>query len=290
MRNKVTVLTVPVIISVLLILLMASCTSASEVSEDDILNDMTKGLVARWDYQDSDRALKLFRKEKTANLEKYYKASIDKEMKYIGKYKDDVFENAELGELVVRYIDCLEDQQELLSGDIEDYWTLKYDLDAYQWYGNAALNDINKICSLGVPEHYQMEFNHMINETDHQNMADSPAQVAEAFTVKDTKIESSGGKYEPRVKVKNNTDCTFSDYALVYRIKSSDGTVVDTGLYDYISSFDAGSERFTVYSGPELKPGYTYEAYGYAVSETEDDEYVGNTIKLPETVTVKITE
>ncbi len=275
-----------------LILVMGSCTGSgvSTATEDDIKTAVEKGLEAKWDYQNNHRAYKLKCKETTSSLKKYYKNSIDKELKYIGKYKDAGFENTELGDAVAGYIDSLEKQHDLLSGDIKDYWTLKYDLKAYQWYGTKALKQLNDICGFEFSDDYQIEFDQMMNDTDYENMSDDPKQVTEAFTIESQTAEEDNGSRQPAVKIKNNTDFAYACYALVYRVKAEDGTVVESELYDYIYKFEAGSERKTIYSGPELKPGYTYEAYGYAVEETADDEYVGDTIKLPEPVAVKITE
>lgn len=280
------------LLTVCAVLVMGSCTGSgvSTATEDDIKTAVEKGLEARWDYQNSHRAYKLKGKETTSSLKKYYERSIDNELKYIGKYKDAGFENTELGDATAGYIDSLEKRQDLLSGDIKDYWTLKYDLKAYQWHGTKALIKLNDICGFEFSDDYQIEFSQMMSDADDENMSDDPKQVTEAFTIKGQTVEKDNGSRQPAVKVKNNTDFAYACYALVYRVKAEDGTVVESGLYDYIYKFEAGTERKTIYSGPELKPGYTYEAYGYAVEETADDEYVGSTIKLPEPVTVKITE
>ena len=103
-----------------LMMFMSGCAGAgvSTATEDDIKSAVEKGLEARWDYQNSHGAYKLNSKETMSSLKKYYKKSIDQELKYIGKYKDADFENTELGKSVAGYIDCLEKQQDLLSSDI----------------------------------------------------------------------------------------------------------------------------------------------------------------------------
>ncbi len=292
LMRKLTVFSCLLAVCAVLILVMGGCTGSggSSATEDDIKTAVEKGLEARWDYQNSHGAYKLNSKETTSSLKKNYKNSIDKELKYIEKYKDADFENTDLGDAAGGYINSLENQQDLLSGDIKDYWTLKYDLKAYQWHGTKALQQLNDICGFEFSDDYQIEFDQMMNDTDDENMSDDPKQVTEAFTIESQTVENDNGSRQPAVKVKNNTDFAYDCYALVYRIKAEDGTVVGSELYDYIYKFKAGTERETIYSGPQLKPGYTYEAYGYAVAETEDDEYVGNTIKLPELITVKITE
>lgn len=292
LMRKITVFSRLLTVCAVLVLVMGGCTGAgaSTATEDDIKAAVEKGLEARWDYQNSHGAYKLNNKETTSSLKKYYKKSIDQELKYIEKYKDADFENTDLGDAVAGYINSLEMQQDLLSGDIKDYWTLKYDLKAYQWYGTKDLIKLNDICGFEFSEDYQIEFDQMMNDTDYKNMSDDPKQVTEAFTIESQTVEEDNGSRQPAVKIKNNTDFAYACYALVYRVKAEDGTVVGSGLYDYIYKFKAGTEMETIYSGPGLKPGYTYEAYGYAVEETADDEYVGSTIKLPEPVTVKITE
>lgn len=292
LMRKITVFSCLLAVCAVLILVMGGCTGSgvSIATEDDIKSAVEKGLGARWDYQNSHGAYKLNSKETTSSLKKYYQNSIDRELKYIEKYKGADFENTDLGDAADRYINSLEKQKDLLSGDIKDYWTLKYDLKAYQWYGTKALKQLNDICGFEFSEDYQIEFSQMMYGADGENMSNDPKQVTEAFTIENQTVEEDNGSCQPTVKVKNNTDFAYACYALVYRVKSEDGTVVGSELYDYIYKFKAGTERETIYSGPQLKPGYTYEAYGYAVAETEDDEYVGNTIKLPELITVKITE
>lgn len=289
MRNA-TVFSCLLAVCAVLMMFMSGCAGVSTATEDDIKSAVEKGLEARWDYQNSHRAYKLNSKETTSSLKKYYKNSIDSELKYIGKYKDADFENTELGKSVAGYIDCLEKQQDLLSSDIKDYWTLKYDLKAYQWYGTKALKQLNDICGFEFSDDCQIEFDQMMNDSDYENMSDDPKQVTEAFTIESQTVENDNGSRQPAIKIKNNTDFAYDCYALVYRVKAEDGTVVESGLYDYIYKFEAGSEMKTIYSGPELKPGYIYEAYGYAVEETADDEYVGDTMKLPEPVTIRVTE
>ena len=292
LMHKITVFSCLLAVCAVLVLVMGGCTGAgvSTATEDDIKAAVEKGLEARWAYQNSHGAYKLNSKETTSSLKKYYKKSIAQELEYIEKYKDADFENTDLGDAAAGYINSLEKQQYLLSGDIKDYWTLKYDLKAYQWYGTKALKQLNDICGFEFSEDVQIEFDQMMNDTDYENMSDDPKQVTEAFTIESQTVEEDNGSLQPAVTVKNNTDFAYACYALVYRVKAEDGTVIGSGLYDYIYKFESGSERKTIYSGPELKPGYTYEAYGYAVEETADDEYVGSTIKLPEPVTIKITE
>lgn len=291
MRN-VTAFSCLLTVCAVLMMFMSGCagTGVSTATEDDIKSAVEKGLEARWDYQNSHGAYKLNSKETMSSLKKYYERSIDNELKYIGKYKDADFENADLGDAALGYINSLEKQQDLLSSDIKDYWTLKYDLKAYQWYGTKALKQLNDICGFEFSDDYQIEFDQMMNDSDAENMSDDPKQVTEAFTIESQTVENDNGSCQPTVTVKNNTDFAYDCYALVYRVKSEDGTVIESGLYDYIYKFEAGSEMKTIYSGPELKPGYIYEPYGYAVEETEDDEYVGDTMKLPEPVTIRITE
>ena len=112
MRN-VTAFSCLLTVCAVLMMFMSGCagTGVSTATEDDIKSAVEKGLEARWDYQNSHGAYKLNSKETMSSLKKYYERSIDNELKYIGKYKDADFENADLGDAALGYINSLEKQQ-----------------------------------------------------------------------------------------------------------------------------------------------------------------------------------
>ena len=205
MRNA-TVFSCLLAVCAVLMMFMSGCAGVSTATEDDIKIAVEKGLEARWVYQNSHRAYKLNSNETTSSLKKYYQKSIDQELKYLGKYKAADFESADLGDAALGYINSLEKQQDLLSSDIKDYWTLRYDLKAYQWYGTKALKQLNDICGFEFSDDCQIEFDQMMNDSDDENMSDDPKQVTEAFTIESQTVENDNGSCQPTINIKNNTD------------------------------------------------------------------------------------
>lgn len=277
MKKKIMFLLVTSIVVVL-----ALCGCSSTVSSDKVKKSIESGLSDRWEYQSTA----YYDESKGSELVEYYNAAVDYELEPIVKYKESEFENAELGKLVKAYIGVLENQKKMLADNNGDPMTIDYNFSTYQWERHNLLKEIDQICQFEFEGEDAETFDDIISEKYYEKMKDNPKQVDEAFSIITHSEKKVYDWYEAKIKVRNNTDRTYATFALIYRLKAKDGTILESEEYVYIDEFVADSVTWTDDYGYEFKEGRSVEIYGYAYHL--EDGYIGQTIDLKEPLVINI--
>ena len=101
---------------------LGGCGSSKSVDEQ-FKADLMKGLSARWDLTDKES-------EDKSPTKSDYEAYIAAEYDVVSKYKDETFEDEELGELVKSYIEVLERSEATLDdfGNTDKWNVIWYDV------------------------------------------------------------------------------------------------------------------------------------------------------------------
>ncbi|MEE1049069.1 MAG: hypothetical protein U0M60_16820, partial [Clostridia bacterium] len=154
----------------LMMSVFAGCTPEEEkVYDEAFLNDFKKGLMARWDQASDDNSAD----------RSTFEALINLELDRLNEYSDKKFEDTQLQQDAITYINLLKKQKEALtyySGDITKYTEL-WD-EAYSARAQLITQIIDK---------YELKFPDKYNETIEGFM--STAKVAHEKAEMDKKIE-----------------------------------------------------------------------------------------------------
>ncbi len=200
-----------VILSLILVTISFSSCSNKTIDEQ-FKDDLTKGLSARWEISSKQKD--------TVDL---YEKCIEAEYDILSKYKEEAFEDKELGELAKSYIDILEKSKQ----------TLKYFNDDEKWVANwdsiykdrlEILFDLNDKLDLQFSkESDKEEFNGLLSEgqlvKDVRNFIN---------TTKFKKTKSDYGWNTYSAVVENTTDQNFSYFSFEIKLLDKDGVTIET--------------------------------------------------------------
>lgn len=218
----------------------------AQYADEKFKEDISKGLQERWKLNSEDEA-----KEGYANIdsnsEEYKKMMInyiDAELNAVEKYEDEKFENSNLKELAIRYINLLNKHKELCQ-----YLTV--DFTKYQEESLLVYNERSKIISemvrdygMTVSEDYQSILNeflsnaNLVNEREAQNMA--VEEMLSAVVFEESLDEGYGWKTYQGI-IENTTGRDFDNMSFSINLLDADGVIVET-TYDQIVAFVNGAK------------------------------------------------
>lgn len=227
--------TIALIIMLLLCLVVAlsSCGGNTEEKTYDaaFLKDLSKGLMNRWDLAMEDGETQ----------EDYYERLVTAELNKIGDYTTKKFEDTELQEKAISYINLLKNQQEALKYASSDY-TKYFDMweSAYQKRTQAVREFIDTY-DLTFPNKYSdvlSEFDKVATVADENDKLKEDIQtMLDNLTFE--KVKESGSYKYYEALIENISDQTFESFSIDINLIDTDGVILDTE-YVYVNNFAPG--------------------------------------------------
>lgn len=201
---------------VFLMILMAALTGCgtSTSVDDQFKADLMKGLSARWDLTDKE--------DDDSDTAADYEAYINAELDVVSKYKDETFEDEELGELAKEYIDVLEQGLDTL----DDYGN------SDKWYASySEVYDNRAELLVKLNEKLDIQFE---SEDDQDNfnglLSAGKVVVAVRELMNTTKFEKTASDYGWKTYtavVENTTDETFDYFSFEIKLFDKDGVTIE---------------------------------------------------------------
>lgn len=207
---------------------------------------MAKGLQARWDLTDANEKKEGY-DDIAVNSKEYQdmmKNYINAELKVIQNYPDEKFEDSNLKEIAVKYVNLLTKHM-----DICKYMTVDYDKYAEEF--DPIYNERSKIISQMVEEYG------MTVDESHQDTLDeflTNSQLVEEQEDMENQIEKmlaniqfqaitdDGSGYKTyQAVVENTTGVDFNSFNVTINLLSADGVIVES-LYDSVNAFTNGAK------------------------------------------------
>lgn len=217
-----------------------------QYADENFIDDMSSGLQARWKQYDEDIEKEgyediLVNSEENEQMMISY---IDAELKFIEKYSDEKFENNNLKELAIKYINLLNQHK-----DICKYITVDYS--KYEEELTSVFNERSKVISqmvndygMTVSEDYQNtleEFlvnSNLVDERESQERAIE--EMLNAVTFEMFNDDGYGLKTYQGI-IENTTGIDFNNMSFNINLLDGDGVIVET-TYDQISAFANGAK------------------------------------------------
>lgn len=217
-----------------------------QYADENFIDDMSSGLQARWKQYDEDIEKEgyediLVNSEENKQMMISY---IDAELKFIEKYSDEKFENNNLKELAIKYINLLNQHK-----DICKYITVDYS--KYEEELTPVFNERSKVISqmvndygMTVSEDYQNtleEFlvnSNLVDERESQERAIE--EMLNAVTFEMFNDDGYGLKTYQGI-IENTTGIDFNNMSFNINLLDGDGVIVET-TYDQISAFANGAK------------------------------------------------
>lgn len=237
----------------------------NELTTDrSFIRALAHGLINRWDYSD-DGYKEEFGKDvsEMTDIEhmSYVKKCVQLELDEIQIYADADFENSQLKDAAINYIDILTQSYNMVdyySMDFERYYTGWESLYADR---SISISDFVTSYDLTVDEAHQPTLNGFINNA---RIAEESKQVeAEVQSMLDSvEIKSDKeeyGEYTYTVTIENTTSVTFDYFDLEADIFDNEEIIVDSIYFGSIENFTPGKKaKLTGYAEEK---GETYELH-----------------------------
>lgn len=210
-----------------LLLSVITVTGCGKSVDRSYLDDMSAGLEARWAIVDSS---------KDADDETVWTNCINAEYDKINKYKNEIFEDKDLGKLAKEYIALVKESKDSLKYyDNTSKFTTKNNEISYQ--RAEIIYKLNKDDKLTIDDKYK---------NDLSEMADS-GKTYEAVQVilNNTKFKMTNNEYgwkDYAATVKNTTEDNFDYFNFNINLVDKKGVVVDTEVAS-TNNWDKGAKH-----------------------------------------------
>lgn len=215
-------------------------------ADEDFITDMGKGLEARWTLNDADEEKEGYDEiqEQSDEEKKMMLSYIDAELDNIGKYTDEKFEDSNLQELAIKYVNLLKKHKEICKYIPVDY-DGKYTEEFDPIYNERSkiIEDLVENYGLTVDEKYQDTLDEFI--TNSQLVKEQDAQINAVsemlgtISFEEASDESGWKTYESIVE--NTTGTDFQQFYVTINLLDEDGVIVDT-MYDTVGDFKDGAK------------------------------------------------
>ena len=232
-------------------LILGGCASEEPVVEEptyadqDFISDMSKGLQVRWKLNEEDEAKEGY-DEILANSEEYQEMMnnyIQAELDYVEKYQNEKFEDSNLQEIAVKYVNLLKQHK-----DACQYMTVDYDkyLEVFQPVYNERSKIILQLVNdygMTVDEEYQQTLNDFLTNSqlviEQENEEAAIQQMLDGIQFDE--VDDNGGYKTYQAVVENTTGIDFNTLNITINLLNSDGVIVETA-YDNVSAFAQGAK------------------------------------------------
>ena len=226
-------------------------------ADDEAMQIIADGLEARSDVVDEQHA------SGESGTTAAYKDLVQTELDIVSPLRDRQFEDSELQEQVVAYINTLEDSMDVIdsypTSDGEFYlkWTEVYD------ERTALLSTFVDEYDLTLDEKYQDVLEDLAsNGAAALQQSEMEAEVNALLDNMTFEKESTGyGYFDYKATVENTTEYNLTDVSLVLALYDEEGVRM-TETYAFVNSWAAGEKiRFEAtsdFDAAEVKPEFQY--------------------------------
>jgi len=232
-------------------LVLSGCASEEPAAEEptyadqSFISDMKNGLQARWKLNEEDEAEEGY-DEILVNSEEYQEMMnnyIQAELDYVEKYQNEKFEDSNLQEIAVKYVNLLKQHK-----DACQYMTVDYNkyLEEFQPVYNERSKIISQLVNdygMTVDEEYQQTLNDFLTNSqlviEQENEEAAIQQMLDGIQFDE--VDDNGGYKTYQAVVENTTGIDFNTLNITINLLNSDGVIVETA-YDNVSAFAQGAK------------------------------------------------
>lgn len=224
------------VVSICVFITGCSLNGNSEKTYDNaFLRDFTKGLTERWDMND-DYAGEVSENEHRKQL-------IQIELDRVLPYANRKFEDTNLQEMAISYINLLNKQKESLS-----YYSVDFEKYAEMW---AEAYDNRTQLIKEFIEKYNLEFSERHSEivndiltnaklvANNEKLEEAVRQMTGAIVFE--KVKTSYGWADYEAIIENTTEKTFDSFSVDINLLDEDGVIIDTS-YASVQNFAPGKK------------------------------------------------
>ena len=188
--------------------------------DKDFLKDLSKGLMDRWDMTQNE----------TESQDIYYERLVDTELNKISEYANKKFEDTQLQEKAIAYINLLKTQKEALNYYKSDY--IKFDelwSEAYNDRTQAVRDFINDY-GITFPDKYKNRVDEFMDNAKIATQKDNfDAKVDEMVkNINFQKVRTSGSYSYYEATIENLTDKTFEYFSLNINLIDGENVILET--------------------------------------------------------------
>lgn len=234
-----------VLLSLLAALMFVPLAGCSQPKQDDgpeyqdaaFLSDLGKGLDARWDLIDKVSADSPDEELTSENMTAYVQAELDA----VDKYSNAAFEDSDLRELAISYINVLHD-----SLEVAKTYSVNSDVSLTEWGSvyeerTMLLKDIASSYDIGVSSEHESDLNQLVSEgAAVQQTADIEAALQSiADSAQFSFVDDGYGNISGTATVTNNTGTNFSSVQFDVQLYDEGGVRTDTE-YAYVDNWNDG--------------------------------------------------
>lgn len=232
-------------------LVLSGCASEEPAAEEptyadqSFISDMKNGLQARWKLNEEDEAEEGY-DEILVNSEEYQEMMnnyIQAELDYVEKYQNEKFEDSNLQEIAVKYVNLLKQHKDACQYMRVDY--NKY-LEEFQPVYNERSKIISQLVNdygMTVDEEYQQTLNDFLTNSqlviEQENEEAAIQQMLDGIQFDE--VDDNGGYKTYQAVVENTTGIDFNTLNITINLLNSDGVIVETA-YDNVSAFAQGAK------------------------------------------------
>lgn len=211
-----------------------SSTSETEYADDAFIKSLSKGLEKRWSLND-DYNIKLANgtiKDGSSEQKEAFESWVNTELDEIEKYRNEPFENADLQQTALAYINALNDQRNAL----DEWGTDKFSEDWSKAYDERTrlLAELADNYNLTVSDKYKDQLDSMKASgkqvQSKEDETDAVKALADSFSFEQTADDYGYKTYTATVE--NNSGYNLKYFYADISLLNNDGTLVETQYAD----------------------------------------------------------
>lgn len=208
---------------------------------------LSKGLMARWEYNDSGYLEEFDTKIEQMDASDYVefmKKCVALELDLVSEFESDQFTDNALGAKAKEYIELLNDSLKTI-----DYYNMDFQTYSVKWdkiYANRMLmiRDFVNDYNLTVDDSYQKTLNEFLTNA---SVVDEQIALEESVEeiLRNAKLSSKTDEWgykEYFLHVKNTSDVTFEYFSIDINVLDSNGNIIDSGSASGINSWKPNQE------------------------------------------------
>lgn len=236
------------------------------------LREMAKGLMERWDQNDSDENSGALAEDEGKCDANY----CDIELKHIESFYDKEFDNKDLEEDAKSYIDLVRQAKDATQYENVDYTKFSTEWSDIYSQRTILLQKFVSDYKLTVDEKYQDTLDGILTDAEaSQNlnkMKEDIQNMADSFIIDSTTPDETGYK-EFSITMTNTTSYTFDYFYLDINLLDTNGNIVESGSSDqvtnwtpnqsatvdvYFDDYEIDLTQYTVQFVPHYQSGTAY--------------------------------
>ncbi len=219
-------------------------------ADEDFINDLAKGLEARWALSESEDYEYV---EGTQEHRDFYSSLLKAELDIISNknYENATFKDSKLKEKAISYLNCLHDQEEALT-----YVTVDYDKYAELWESaynkrTQLITDFAQNYGLTVSDKYKTTLSDMITNAsvvdEKQHQEEALQKLVDSISFERVENEEDSDWVTYKAIVENTMDYDIVELDIDVNLIDSDGVNVSTEFVsvDNIARGEKGKLEFS---------------------------------------------